>query len=174
VLITQAVHLLDLLLWTIGEPRRAVALAGAAPSHRLEAEDTVSALLDYGDGRAVTLTATTAAFPGDDERLTLVGGTGTAVLTGTALSVHRQRAPEHPLVVSEEGNGRVADPSLMPPGWHQAVLDDALDSFATGREPLAGGRSALRTQRVIAAVYRSVATGEWTDVGDDALLEATP
>lgn len=171
VLITQAVHVLDLFLWTAGPPRRVVAHAGTSALHRLEAEDTLGAVLDYGDGRIVTLYATTAAPPGRDEQITLAGSAGTAVLTGGELVLHRKAGPAAETVASEAGSATAADPSLMPSGWHQAILDDALAAFAGRREPLAGGRSALATQRVIAALYASAAEGRWVDVDDDDLLK---
>ena len=52
----------------------------------------------------------------------------------------------------------------MPTAWHRALLEDAIDAFAAGREPLANGASALVTQRVVAAVYRSAEQGDWVDV----------
>jgi UDP-N-acetyl-2-amino-2-deoxyglucuronate dehydrogenase len=171
-LITQAVHVLDLFLWTVGAPRRVIAAEGTSALHRMEAEDVLGGVLDHGDGRIVTLHATTAAPPGRDERITLAGEEGTAVLTGGELVLHRRSGPVE-TVAAEPGSATAADPSLMPAGWHQAVLDDALAAFASGREPLASGRSALATQRVIAALYASAARGRWIDADDDGLLEET-
>ncbi|MBC6456514.1 Gfo/Idh/MocA family protein [Actinomadura sp. HBU206391] len=170
VLITQAVHVLDLYLWSVGPPRRVMAHATTSDLHRLEAEDTLGALLDHGDGGIATLHATTAAPPGRDEQITVSGGAGTAVLTGGELVLCRADGSPAETLATEPGSATAADPSLMPAGWHQTVLDDALDAFATGREPLAGGRSALSTQRVIAALYASAAAGRWVDVDDRALL----
>ncbi|TDD83051.1 Gfo/Idh/MocA family oxidoreductase [Actinomadura darangshiensis] len=170
VLITQAVHVLDLFLWTVGTPERVMAHAGTSALHRMEAEDTLAAILDYGDGRIVTLNATTAAPPGRDERITLACAGGTAVLTGGELVLHRADGTAE-AVAREDGTATAADPSLMPAGWHQAVLDDALDAFASGREPLASGASALATQRVVAALYASAARGRWVDTDDETLEE---
>ena len=165
VLITQAVHPLDLLLWVVGLPRRVSAVAGRSPVHRMEAEDVLVGLLDYGEGRAVSVNCTTAAFPGAEERITVIGTAGKAVLEGSALTVHQRPEEEPVLVVAAEGTGKVADPGLMPAGWHEALVEDALQAFETGRQPRASGRSALGTQRVVAALYRAAESGQWVEVG---------
>jgi UDP-N-acetyl-2-amino-2-deoxyglucuronate dehydrogenase len=158
-LITQAVHALDLFLWTVGPPRRVIALAGTTPVHSMEAEDTLGAILDYRDGRMVTLHATTAAFPGLDERIVLHGSLATAELTGSKLVFHPEKA-EIPL-----DKYRSADPSLKSASWHQTIYDDALAAFDEHREPLASGRSALVTQQVVQALYDSAASGgQWAEI----------
>lgn len=171
VLITQAIHALDLLVWSFGMPRRVLAVAGRSPVHSLEAEDTLTALLDYGDGAAVSLFATTAAAPGAPERLTVVGSAATATLRGPLLELHRPGGdarswgePEGTGEGSGEGSGIDADTSLMPAQWHTAVLRDAVAAFAAGAEPLASGRSALRTQWVVQALYDAAAADAWVDV----------
>lgn len=164
VLITQAIHTLDLLVWALGPPRRVVAAATRSPVHDLEAEDTLTGLLDFGGGTAVSLFVTTAAFPGAAERITLAGGRGTAVLDGPHLALHpndggpvRSRGAAGPAGIGP-------DTAEMPAEWHVEVLRDAVTAFRTGGEPLAGGRSALVTQMVVQALYSSARTGEWEPV----------
>ena len=53
----------------------------------------------------------------------------------------------------------------MPTAWHRSLLVDAIESFATGREPAASGASALVTQRVVGAMYRAARSGDWETVG---------
>lgn len=161
VLITQAIHVLDLVLWLLGPPARIAAVAGRSPRHRAEAETVVGAVLDYGAGRSATVSTTVAAYPGDDERVLLVCTEGTATLVGAALRTHLVSGAEGPRVDADERSGGVADPGDLPSAWHEALLADAFDAFDAGRPPLADGRSALVTQRVIAAVYAAARTGEW-------------
>ena len=164
VLITQAIHALDLLVWSVGVPRRVVALTGRSPVHTLEAEDSIAALLDYGGGAAVTLYATTAASPGTPERLTLVGGRATAVLDGPRLDVWEIGGQVSRSWGVEGPSGIDADTNLMPAQWHTALLRDAVSAFDQRREPLASGRSALDTQLVVEALYRSGGSTSWVDV----------
>jgi UDP-N-acetyl-2-amino-2-deoxyglucuronate dehydrogenase len=160
VLITQAIHTLDLFLSVVGPPVRVRAETGRALAP-MEAEDTVTGVLDYGSGRLVPVYATLAAYPGRDEELSVSGTAGTAVLGATGLSRHSATGVE--VLVADEGASTAVDPSAMPTAWHRALLEDAVDAFRTGRQPLAGGASALVTQRVVAAMYRSAAEHDWVD-----------
>ncbi|MBC7377304.1 MAG: Gfo/Idh/MocA family oxidoreductase, partial [Burkholderiaceae bacterium] len=79
VLMTQAIHTIDLLLSLTGMPERVIGMVATSPVHRMETEDTAAALLQFANGAIVTLEATTAAYPGYAEKLALnyTGGTAT-------------------------------------------------------------------------------------------------
>jgi len=160
VLITQAIHTLDLLLWVLGAPVRVRAECGRA-TQPMEAEDTVTGVLDYGGGRLVPVYATLAAYPGRDEELTVSGTAGTAYLCGAELLRFPTPGAEPEVVTAGDAASTAVDPSAMPTSWHRALLADAIDAFREGREPLASGPSALSTQRVVAAMYESARTGDW-------------
>jgi predicted dehydrogenase len=160
VLITQAIHPLDLLLSVLGPPVR-VRAEQSRVVQPMEAEDTIAGVLDYGDGRLVPVHATLAAYPGRDEELWLAGSTGTALVRGARLLRFPAPGAEPEVLADGDSASTAVDPSAMPTAWHRALLEDALDAFATGREPLAGGPSALVTQRVVTAMYRSAQTGDW-------------
>jgi len=164
VLATQAIHALDLLLWTVGVPRRVRAHASRAV-HPIEAEDTVAGVLDYGEGRLVSVHATVAAYPGREEELWLTGTAGSLLLRGADLLRYTEPGAEPERVVSDEGaSTAAADPAATPTAWHRVLLADALDAFATGRSPVADGGSALTTQRVVAALYASAHEDRWVDL----------
>lgn len=171
VLITQAVHTLDLFIAAVGPPQRVWAHAGRTV-HRMEAEDTITALLDYG-GPVVPVHATVAAFPGRDEELWVSGTGGTLLVRGSDLVRFDAPGAEPTVLNADRGGSTAADPSGMSTGWHRALLEDAVDAFATGREPIAGGRSALATERVVAAAYRSAVVGAWVRP-DDPVLSTDP
>ncbi len=180
VLITQAIHTLDLLLSAVGGPLRVSAHA-ARVAQRMEAEDTIAGVLDYGGGRLVPVYATVAAYPGRDEELWISGTAGTALVRGGDLQ--RYAAPgSAPDIIATGGaestggavatggaGSTAADPGAMPIAWHRSLLEDAMGSFVTGGEPLAGGASALVTQRVVAAMYRSAGVDDWVSLDDPAL-----
>jgi UDP-N-acetyl-2-amino-2-deoxyglucuronate dehydrogenase len=171
VLITQTIHTLDLFLSVAGPPERVRADASRV-AQRMEAEDTILGVLDYGAGRLAPVYATVAAYPGRDEELSISGTAGTAVVRGADLLRYAAVGAEPEVVVdgsADAGGSTAADPGAMPTAWHRALLEDAMESFAAGREPLAGGASALVTQRVVAAMYRSAGTGGWVDLDDPAL-----
>jgi predicted dehydrogenase len=161
VLMTQAIHTLDLLLSVLGPPVR-VRAEQSRVAQPMQAEDTLAGVLDYGEGRLVPVHATVAAFPGRDEELWIAGTAGTALVRGGDLLRYPAPGAEPEVLARSDGASTAVDPSAMPTDWHRALLEDAFDAFATGREPLASGPSALVTQRVVAALYRSARTGDWT------------
>jgi predicted dehydrogenase len=165
VLITQAIHTLDLFVSVVGAPLRAQAQQSRAVQP-MEAEDTIAGVLDYGDGRLVSVYATVAAYPGRDEELWVSGTAGTALVRGADLVRFGPPGTEPEVIVTDPAGSTAVDPSAMPTAWHRSLLEDALESFATGREPIASGPSALVTHRVVAALYASARDGGWVDLAD--------
>lgn len=172
VLITQGVHILDLTIWLLGVPKRVAAVAGRSPVHDFETEDLVSAVLDYGSGRAVSLYVTTAQFPGAEEILQLSGALGAARLVGGELDVWLapDDKPQRQIGHSRDRAAIAPGADTDPVTWYQTILSDAIASFANGREPIASGESALRTQRVIAALYDAATSGTWQDVASSSAV----
>ena len=64
VLMTQAIHTLDLLLSLTGLPERITGAVHTSALHRMECEDTAAALLHFAGGATAVVRATTAAQPG--------------------------------------------------------------------------------------------------------------
>ena len=61
VLITQAIHSLDLFRWLVGIERVEAAQVRTTALHRMETEDYASALVRLGNGAPGTIIATVAA-----------------------------------------------------------------------------------------------------------------
>src|SRR5699024_10825477 len=72
VLMTQAIHVLDLFRTLVGELRVVGAVSATTPQHRMETEDFAAAVLRTDAGVPATLMATTAAFPGFPVRIVLI------------------------------------------------------------------------------------------------------
>src|SRR5690606_29435330 len=87
VLLTQAIHAIDLFRHLLGEPKVVAALVRTTKLHRIETEDYVCALLTLANGAPANLSATTADFPGSAEALRIIGSSATASLVGGALHV---------------------------------------------------------------------------------------
>ncbi len=158
VLITQAIHQLDLFL-SLTDPVSAVAaFAATTPVHRMETEDMVAAALRFASGAIGALMATTAAYPGYGERIELICTRGTAALTDGALEVqwHDSRVER---AGSSGGGGGGADPMAFSNDAHRAVLAEFLDAIEAGRQPVNSGRAALRVHRLIEALLASAREG---------------
>jgi len=157
VLMTQAIHTLDLLMHLTGLPARVTGLVGTR-LHRMETEDTAGALLQWGHGAIGVVDATTAAYPGYPERIALNFTTGTATLEAGALRVERPGAA--PLLVGQaQASGAGANLMGFDHAGHRAVLQDFLQAIAQQRTPLTSGRSALAVHRLIDAIVRSSREG---------------
>lgn len=163
VLMTQAIHVLDTMLHLVGDP---VAVNGAVATtsvHRIEVEDLAAAVLDFGAGRLGTLFATTAAYPGRDEQLDVIGSQGSAWLHGAHLRLDLTGRP--PVTVDpDEDWSSSADPTALPWQRHAALLRDAFSAFERGTKPAVDGTEGLRSLRVIDAIVASARTGGPTSV----------
>ncbi|MDO9403519.1 MAG: Gfo/Idh/MocA family oxidoreductase [Polaromonas sp.] len=154
VLMTQAIHTLDLLLSLTGLPERVTGHASTSPLHRMECEDTAAALLHYPRGAIGMVEATTAAYPGFPESIELNGTLGTATLQGGELRVSFLDGRSlH--AGSAETSGAGASVMGFDHGAHRAVLQDFFRAVAGGTEPAVSGRSALGVHQVIHAIMES-------------------
>ena len=156
VLITQAIHTLDLTLSLAGPVAEVAAITGTTGLHRMEAEDFAGAGLRFGNGAYGALLATTAEYPGFPERIELIGTRGTAILAAGVLRLCWQDGREERFG-EEQGTGGGADPMAFPHDAHRALLADFLDALDHDRSPRVTGREALRVHHFIDAVLRSSA-----------------
>ena len=151
VLITQAIHSLDLFRWLLGIERIEAAQVRTTALHRMETEDYAAALLRLGNGAPGTMIATVAAYPGSPEWLHIIGSKGTARLDGGNLRLAFVDGREE-VFADNAGTGSGASVMAFSHDAHRAVLSDFLDAIEQGREPAIPGEEALATQRVIKAI----------------------
>ena len=154
VLISQAIHVLDLMLSVTGPVAQVQAMCATTRLHEMETEDFVAAGLTFADGAFGSLVATTATWPGAEESLVLDGTLGTAVLRGGRLDV-AWRDGRKETVGEAGGSGSGADPMAFPCDWHRDLIEDFVRSVAEGRAPAITGREALRVHALIDALVRS-------------------
>jgi predicted dehydrogenase len=91
-LVNQAPHLLDLLIWLFGAPSRVMGFCRFGRFHEIEVEDDVTALLDFPSGMSALVVAGTGEAPGTN-RLELSCDRGRIVLEDGGALVHRNREP---------------------------------------------------------------------------------
>jgi UDP-N-acetyl-2-amino-2-deoxyglucuronate dehydrogenase len=152
VLLTQAIHTLDLLLSFAGEPAEVKSYCSTTPVHRMETEDLVCAAVRWKSGALGVVQATTCAYPGFAERIELVGTRGTALLEGPSLQMRMHNGEEANLRTEAGAGGTGADPMAFPHDWHRGVLADFLDAVERDRPPCVSGAEALRVHRFIDAL----------------------
>jgi len=158
VLITQAIHTLDLALSLTGPVAEVAAICGTTRLHRMETEDCAGAGLRFANGALGALFATTAEYPGFPERIELIGTRTTAVLAAGVVTLHHHDGRTE-RIGEEQTTGGGADPMAFPHDAHRALLTEFLDALDQDREPVPSGREALRVHRFIDAVLRSSKLG---------------
>ncbi len=159
VLISQAIHTLDLMLSFTGPVTEVTAMCATTALHSMEGEDFVSAGLAFANGAVGQLFASTASFPGDGESITLHCQNGSARLAAGGLRISYQDGRSDQ-IGAEAQSGAGADPMAFTSDWHQAVIEDFAEAVATDRPPLVSGREALSVHALIAAIEQSGRSGE--------------
>jgi predicted dehydrogenase len=157
VLMTQAIHTLDLFLYCAGPVVEVAANATTSVVHRMECEDVVVAIARTWDDALVSLHATTAAYPGFAESIELSGTLGTARLSGGELFLQwhdgREERFGEPVAL---GSG--ANPMAFSHAAHKALIEDFVIAVQNGTTPAASGRSALAVHQLIDALMTSSAS----------------
>jgi UDP-N-acetyl-2-amino-2-deoxyglucuronate dehydrogenase len=159
VLLTQAIHTLDLLLDLVGPVKRVAAVVRTSPLRNIDTEDIACATVEYANGAVGVVDATTTAFPGYPERIELAGTLGSARLEVEGLTLHRHAGPPVEIDGGSSGGGG-ADPMAFSHEAHRRLWDDFLDALEQQRQPRSSARSALRVQALIDAMLASSRTGQ--------------
>lgn len=154
VLLTQAIHSLDLFRALVGVRSVLAAQVITTALHQMETEDYASALLTLGNGAPGQLLATTAMRPGRPESIEVIGSLGSAVLEGGSLQIDFVDGQTLQLK-AQGGTGSGASIMDFPNDDHRALLQDFVDAVTQNRPPRVTGLDALHTQRLIGQVLAS-------------------
>ncbi|MEF2071805.1 Gfo/Idh/MocA family protein [Consotaella aegiceratis] len=167
VLLTQGIHTLDMMLSLTGPVAEVRGFATTSPLHRMETEDMVTAAVRYANGALGVIDATTAAYPGYPERIEMIGEKGSAVISGTSLTLAYHDGSTETVAPDAATKGTGANPMDFPYRWHRAVLADFFDALDEGRAPRVTGREALRAHRLIDALIEAGSAGGGVAVAGD-------
>ncbi len=163
VMISQAIHIMDLALQFTGPVAQVNALTATTGLHQMESEDFVSAGLRFSNGAVGSLVASTASFPGRTPEIVLHYDTVTARLESDLLELNWHDGRSEKLGESV-ATGSGSDPMAFKSDLHEAVMVDFADALAANRPPMATGRSALRVHALIDAIERAGKSGTICDV----------
>jgi UDP-N-acetyl-2-amino-2-deoxyglucuronate dehydrogenase len=163
-LINQGVHTIDLLLWLLGDVVRVQART-ATLLHKIEAEDTAVAALEFANGAFGIFHATTAAYPGYPRRVEISGTEGTVILEhDRILAAHLQDTPSSATIPvalaglnesAKDENQSASSAAVSDVRGHQAVLEDFLLAIQQNRAPACEGAEGRRSIALIEAIYRA-------------------
>jgi predicted dehydrogenase len=169
VLMTQAIHHIDLLQWFMG---RAVRVTGRvvnlAHGDLIEVEDTASAIIEFASGGLATIQASTAVNPGLGAQVWVSGiNGGTASLTefpeGIGFTDLWSLPGEEEYTAVYQRGGTFDIPlaeihdNLVP--YHAAQIEDFVGALREGREPAVTGHEAVKSLEIVQAIYQSSQSG---------------
>ncbi len=146
-LANQGSHLIDLLLWFMGEPVRVYAET-AIVNHDIETEDVGLAILNFASGAKGTIVGTTS-FPASAYFSAEVHGTEAGVIVDDALT-GKIRVYGAEL---EERLNQIENPI-------HNVVEDLVSAVEHGSPLRVGGREGRRTVELLEAVYSSAREGK--------------
>ncbi len=128
VLLNQAIHHIDLLLYYLGDVKHFQAYR-ATLGHDIEVEDTAVAIVQFENSSIGTINATTCAYPKNlEETLTIIGEKGSVILGGPKLNGFR----------AWHVDGISPNDVMEAPKWygHYKVIEDVSLAIIEQREPL--------------------------------------
>lgn len=159
-LVNQCPHQLDLLCWFFGLPKQVTAITRFGRHHRVETEDEVHALLDFGDFVG-TFTASTGE-PMGSHFLEIVGDRGVVRVRGRDQIEHVQFATpagKHTATSQARSTPPESTTHLVKTGDHASEYRDVLDNFVRScrREaiPIAPVRDAIASVELANAILLS-------------------
>jgi UDP-N-acetyl-2-amino-2-deoxyglucuronate dehydrogenase len=159
VLINQAIHTLDLLLWFMG-PVEHVEAEVDTLHHNIEVEDVAVASLRFASRALGVIQASTATYPGFPSRLELNGTEGCALFETDRLTKLVARGREEETVRATTATvGSWSRPEAVLPTNHYRVLKDFVSAIREGRRPRIDGREGRKSIELIEAIYRSSSSG---------------
>jgi predicted dehydrogenase len=153
-LINQAIHTVDLMLWLLGDVTH-VRARTATVLHKIEAEDTAVATLEFASGAVGTLLATTAAHPGYPRRIEITGTEGTVILEQDRIVTADLRNPPDDLAAISAGdsNQSASSAAVSDISGHKAVLEDFLHAIANNTQPICNGHEGRRSLALVEKIY---------------------
>lgn len=169
VLMTQAIHYIDLLQWFMGDPIEVSAKASAfVLGDTIEVEDTAAALITFESGAIATLSATVAASPNLGTRITVTGNRGGTVniteypegsdAVNDLWAIQDEEQARSIAVAVPTSGIPVAEVNACQMPWHKLQVADFVDALRTGRQPIVTGREAMKSLQIIEAIYESIRT----------------
>ena len=159
VLISQAIHTLDLMLSLTGPVSEVQALSSTSQFHKMESEDFVAGGLKFKSGASGSIFASTSSFPGNAESITLNCEKASAHLQSGVLTIKWLDGRSEKFGETS-GTGGGADPMAFPHDWHRDLIDNFVKSVQNKYNSLISGEEALNVHELIDALIESSNKGK--------------
>jgi len=162
-LMNQGIHLVDLMIWYMGDPVDISATASTC-RNAIEVEDTLAARLRFENGAMGTILATTAAPPGFPHRVEIYGTKGGIQIEGETVIRWRLTNPGKAVVKPVEsqrlaGSGAGADPSGIDIAGHTNLIRNFIMALRNEAPLLVDGPEGRRSLAAVLGVYKAAGIG---------------
>ena len=165
-LMNQSVHTVDLMQWLMGDVASVTSTMGIM-NHRIETEDMTASVIRFRSGAAATFVSTTCAYPGVSTEIDLYGTRGTIEADADCLRTWKMmdaedEDAEEAAMLEKYGGGNLKA-AMDQPGrrfGHDHVVEDMICAVRDGREPEVMPAGAIKSVRIVNAVYESARTGK--------------
>ncbi|MCJ1908277.1 Gfo/Idh/MocA family protein [Planococcus ruber] len=157
VLMNQAIHNLDLLLWFMGNPKEVFSLE-ATRLRDIEAEDVSTGVIRFESGALANVQASTTVYPKNfEESITIFGEKGTLKIGGPN-ALHFEKLEIEGLNASsiQEMIGHVEQDPWGTPG-HQRIIEELISAIKNNEHPAVTGEDGKRALKLVLAFYESAA-----------------
>lgn len=165
VVINQAIHGLDLLLWFVGLPAEVFAWSTRRVHTGIEVEDTCAATLKFADGALGAFEASTALWPGWSRRHELCGENGSIVLEDDRIvrwEFHTALPGDDVIRAAGQNNNLgsgASNPGAISTEGHRRQLQDLVDAIREDRPHALDGREGRKAVALVEAIYQSAEQG---------------
>lgn len=163
-LMNQAVHTVDLMQWLMNSDVESITSQSAIYNHKIETEDFTASLIKFRSGAVATFISTTCAYPGLSTDIKLYGTNGSMEADQDKLLTWKfmgdAEDEEQKMLEKYTGNAAAAalDPTLCL--GHNSVVEDMISAILEDREPGIMPMEAIKSVRIVNAVYESAKTGK--------------
>ncbi|MER2076700.1 Gfo/Idh/MocA family protein [Psychrobacillus psychrotolerans] len=160
VLMNQAIHNLDLLLWFMG-PVKSVQGMVATRFRDIETEDVATALIEFESGALGVVEAATTVYPQNlEESLSIFGETASVKVSGkNAVFIDTWDVEGYSSEEVEALKTKIQNDPWGKKG-HDCIIEDMVAAINEDRNPEVGGLDGYNPVRLIEAIIESSETGK--------------
>jgi predicted dehydrogenase len=158
VLMNQAIHNIDLLLWIMNsEVSNVTSVRKNYRNPEIDMEDFALAIVEFKNGSSGIIEASTIAFPENlEETITVLGSKGTVKIGGTSLNkIEEWRVSDETEPIDEIIENSIETPPNVYGFGHQMIYSDLIKAIENDSEPKVSLEEALRAVKVILDIYES-------------------
>lgn len=157
VLMIQAIHYIDLMLWFAGEVDKVTGFTATLGHEGIEVEDTAVASVKFKSGALGSVSATTCALPGYSQSMEIYAEKGSVIIRDDKITdIHVNSILNHPKELFHQGAGEttaVNDPTAISLDSLISQYEDFIHSVVNHKAPIADGKEGLKVVELIETIY---------------------